>query len=83
MLMRLAALPVTFPLWAIRKVAEEAENEFYDQRKILAALAELSQLHEQGEIGPEEFARDKQVLVDRLREARARQAHDGGNDRGR
>lgn len=73
MLFRLAGLPVTFPLWVIHRVAEEAENEFYDERTIVSALAQLSQLHDQGEIDADVFERDKAVLVERLKEARARQ----------
>ena len=72
MLFQIAGLPVTFPLWTIHKVMEEAENEFYDERKILATLAELSQQHDQGEISEEEFTENKEILVDRLEEARAR-----------
>lgn len=73
MLFKLLGLPVTFPLWTVQKVMEEAENDFYDERKIMSALAELTQLHDQGEISTEEYSDNKTVLVDRLREARARQ----------
>lgn len=73
MLLRLAGLPVSFPLWVVQKVVEEAENEFYDERTIVSGLAELTQQRDQGEISEEAFARDKAILVDRLKEARARQ----------
>lgn len=73
MLFKLLGLPVTFPLWTVQKVMEEAEKDFYDERKIVSALAELTQMHDQGEIGTEEYSENKAVLVDRLREARARQ----------
>ncbi len=79
MLLRLLGLPVTFPLWTIQKVMEEAEKDFYDERKILSALAQLTQMHDQGEISTDEYADNKAVLVDRLREARARQQQQRGD----
>lgn len=79
MLLKLLGLPVTFPLWTVQKVMEEAEKDFYDERKIMSALAELTQMHDQGEISTEEYSDNKAVLVDRLREARARQQQKRGN----
>lgn len=73
MLFKLLGLPVTFPLWTVQKVMAEAEKDFYDERKIMSALAELTQMHDQGEISTEEYSENKAVLVDRLRESRARQ----------
>ncbi|MFF8828276.1 gas vesicle protein GvpG [Streptomyces sp. NPDC015131] len=66
---------VTLPLapvrgfgWVIQRVTEAAEEEYYDARPVVAALAELEKQLTSGEIDQETFDRREDELLDRLEE---------------
>jgi hypothetical protein len=75
MLFKLLGLPVTLPAagikWVFKTVAEQAENEYYDDGPVKEALLLLNMQLEEGEITEEEFAEQEAVLFQRLREIRA------------
>ncbi len=70
MLFQILALPVSFPLWVVRRVRDEAEARYYDEKAILFRIVEITNLREQGAMDEEEFAAEKKLLVTRLKEAR-------------
>ena len=74
LLLKLITLPVTGPLdatvWAARKIAERAENVYYDDVPIRVALQELELRLELGEIDEESFEAEEAGLLVRLQEIR-------------
>lgn len=73
-LLDLLTLPVSGPikgvLWVARKVAEQAEKEFYDEDAVRGKLLELELRYDLGEISEEEYNTLEEVLMERLREIR-------------
>jgi hypothetical protein len=74
LLFKLLTLPVTGPLdatvWAARKIAEQAENVYYDDIPIRIALQELELRLDLGEIDEETFEAEEAELLVRLQEIR-------------
>ncbi|GAA3371579.1 hypothetical protein GCM10020367_22820 [Streptomyces sannanensis] len=56
--------------WAVKRVAEIAEWEHYDARRVARRLAELEQKVSAGRIGQEEHKRREAELLGRLEEIR-------------
>ncbi|GAB2608951.1 gas vesicle protein GvpG [Streptomyces capparidis] len=80
-LLLLPAAPVRCAGWVIRQVVETAEREYYDPAAITRELRALEEDLVQGRIGEEEFDRREDELLDRLDEARRRQAPPGRSTR--
>jgi hypothetical protein len=72
LLSALLTFPVSAPLWVVQQIAEEAERRLYDEGAIRAQLTALELAFEDGEITEEELETAEDLLLDRLREARAR-----------
>jgi hypothetical protein len=66
--------PVKGIVWIAEKVTEQAEKELYDEDKLRGQLMELELRYDLGEIGEEEYLAAEEVLLERLRVARERQA---------
>jgi len=78
LLIKLLAFPVMGPVkglvWIAEKIAEQAENELYDPDKVRGKLIELELRLDLGEITEEEYLQGEEILLDRLRIIRERQA---------
>jgi Gas vesicle protein G len=72
-LLTLPLAPVRGVVWIVEKVAEAAEAEMYDEKKIHRQINELEIALEMGEIDEAQFVATEEVLLDRLDIARARQ----------
>jgi hypothetical protein len=74
LLLKLLTFPVMGPLdatvWAARKIAERAENVYYDDMPIRVALQELELRLDLGEISEEAFEAEEALLLVRLQEVR-------------
>jgi len=74
LLFKLITFPVMGPLdvtvWAARKIAERAENVYYDDMPIRVALQELELRLDLGEIDEETFEAEESLLLVRLQEVR-------------
>ena len=74
LLLKLLTFPVMGPLdatvWAARKIAERAENVYYDDMPIREALQELELRLDLGEISEEAFEAEEALLLVRLQEVR-------------
>jgi len=64
------SLPVDAALWTARKLAERAEEVYYDDAPIRAALLELEMKLDLGEIDEETFEQEETQLLQRLKEVR-------------
>ncbi|MFE1804628.1 gas vesicle protein GvpG [Streptomyces sp. NPDC059533] len=60
--------PVRAVVWVAQRVADRAEEEYYDPAPVWAALAELEARLRRGEIDQETFDRAEDELLDRLDE---------------
>ncbi|MFF7296148.1 gas vesicle protein GvpG [Streptomyces sp. NPDC008265] len=60
--------PVRAVVWAAQRVAEEAENEYYDPAPVWHELAELERSLRAGEIDEDTFDQCEDQLLDRLAE---------------
>ncbi len=73
-LLKLVTLPLTGPIdaawWTAKKLAERAEEVYYDDAPIRAALLDLELRLELGEIDEEAFEAEETVLLSRLNEIR-------------
>ncbi|MFE2009971.1 gas vesicle protein GvpG [Streptomyces sp. NPDC059491] len=76
-LFTLPLAPVRTVVWAARRVADQAEAEYYDPAPVMARLAELERLLVSGEIDQETFDREEDLLLDRLEEIDRHVAGDG------
>ncbi|MBL7201510.1 MAG: gas vesicle protein GvpG [Anaerolineae bacterium] len=78
LLLKLLAFPVMGPVkglvWIAEKIAEQAENELYDPDKVRGKLIEFELRLDLGEITEEEYLQAEEILLDRLRIIRERQA---------
>lgn len=63
--------PVRMVAWAAERVAEQAEDEYYDPAPIWQELAALAEERDRGEIDQESFDRREDELLDRLAEIEA------------
>ena len=76
MLLKLLALPVTLPAagikFCLQQVLNAAEAELNDDAAVREALLLLSLKLEEGEISETDFVAEEAVLMQRLREIRAR-----------
>jgi len=74
MLLRLLTLPLSAPietaLWAAKKISERAEDVYYDETTVQAALLELELRLELGEIDEESFEAEESQLLTHLKEIR-------------
>ena len=72
LLWKLLTLPVTGPidaaLWTARQIAERAEDVYYDDKAIRAALMELELKYDLGEIDLESFEAEETALMIRRQE---------------
>jgi Gas vesicle protein G len=69
-LLTLPLAPVRGTVWLAEQIRDQAEQEFYDERKIQAQLMEIAAAREAGEISEEEAARAEDALLERLIAAR-------------
>lgn len=75
MIGRLLTLPVTGPArggwWVLERIVRAAEDELYDEERIVARIRGLAADLEAGRITEQEHARAEEALLERLVEARA------------
>ena len=64
------SVPMDAALWTARKLAERAEDVYYDDAPIRAALMELEMKLDLGEIDEEAFEQEETQLLQRLKEVR-------------
>ncbi|MET9430595.1 MULTISPECIES: gas vesicle protein GvpG [unclassified Streptomyces] len=69
-LLTLPLAPVRGVGWVVRRVADAAEQEYYDEGPVIRALAELERELLSGGIDQETFDRREDELLDRLDEIR-------------
>ena len=74
LLLKLLTAPVTAPLegafWTAKKIAERAEEVYYDAAPVQAALLELELRYDLGEIDEETYEAEETLLLARLNEIR-------------
>jgi hypothetical protein len=78
-ILTLPLAPVRGVAWVAEKVAEQAESELYDEKRIMVELAELERAKNAGEIDEEQFNRYVDELLERLEIGRQLQLERGGN----
>ncbi len=66
--------PIKGVMWIAEKVDEQVEKELYDGDKVRGQLMELELRLDLGEISEEEYLEAEEVLLERLRVIRERQA---------
>ena len=71
-LLTLPLAPVRGVAGVAEQVAEQAENELYDESRITAELARLEDAHAAGEIGDGQLEAGTDELLERLAIARRR-----------
>ncbi|MER5808795.1 gas vesicle protein GvpG [Streptomyces sp. NPDC002033] len=64
----LPVAPVRAVVWAAQRVAEQAEDEYYDPAPVWRELADLDRRLTSGEIDQDTFDRYEDQLLDRLME---------------
>lgn len=69
-ILTLPLAPVRGVAWVAEKVAEQAEQELYDENRILRELSELEAAHDRGELSDERFDADVELLLERLQVGR-------------
>jgi hypothetical protein len=78
LLLKLLALPVSGPIegviWIADKIAEQADQEMYNEDAVRGQLMELELRLDMGEISEQEFEESETALLDHLRVIRERQA---------
>jgi hypothetical protein len=74
-ILRLLALPVTGPAragwWLLEQILAAAEDDLYDEDRIVARIRALADEFEAGNITEEEHAFAEEALLEQLVEARA------------
>ena len=73
-LLTLPLAPVRGTIWLAEQLTEAAENELYDEKKILRELMDLEMQEAEGIVAPEERRLREDDLLERLSVARQRQA---------
>jgi hypothetical protein len=79
-LLTLPLAPVRGTIWLAEQLTEAAENELYDEKRILRELMELEMQEAEGALAPEERTLREDDLLERLTIARQRQALASGRD---
>ncbi len=69
-LLTLPLAPVRGVAWVAEQVADQAEQEMYDEGKIMRELAAVELAHDAGEISEDELATRVDALLERLEEGR-------------
>ncbi|MBS1165404.1 MAG: hypothetical protein H6R00_1429 [Proteobacteria bacterium] len=64
--------PMKGLLWLAQVIAEQAERTLYDEDVIRAALLDLEEALEAGEIDEAEYEEQEEILLERLKTARER-----------
>ena len=73
-LLTLPLAPVRGTIWLAEQLAEVAENELYDEKKIMRELMDLEMQEADGLLSPEERLLREDDLLERLEIAREREA---------
>ncbi|MFB6619996.1 gas vesicle protein GvpG [Streptomyces sp. NPDC056367] len=60
--------PVRAVVWVAERIADQAEEQYYDPAPVWAALADLEGRLQRGEIDQDTFDRAEDELLDRLQE---------------
>ncbi|MBL7183578.1 MAG: gas vesicle protein GvpG [Anaerolineae bacterium] len=66
--------PIKGVVWIAEKVNEQVEKELYDEDAVRGKLMELELRLDLGEISEEEYTEAEEVLLERIRIIRERQA---------
>ena len=69
-LLTLPLAPVRGVAWVAEQVADQAEQELYDEGRIMRELAAVELAHDAGEIDDEQLAEQVDGLLERLEEGR-------------
>jgi hypothetical protein len=69
-LLTLPLAPVRGVAWVAEQVADQAEQELYDEGKIMRELAAVELAHDAGEIDDDTLAERVDLLLERLEEGR-------------
>ena len=69
-LLTLPLAPVRGVAWVAEQVADQAEQELYDEGRIMRELAAVELAHDAGEIDDEQLAEQVDALLERLEEGR-------------
>ena len=76
MLLNLLTAPLLAPVqgvtWIAEKLAEQADNELYNEGAVRGQLMELELRLDMGEISEDEFMAVEEALLERLKMIRAR-----------
>lgn len=64
--------PLKGVLWLARVIAEQAERTLYDEDVIRASLLDLERQLDAGQISEEDYDKQEEILLDRLKIARER-----------
>lgn len=74
LLLKILTFPISGPiagaLWSAQKLAERAEEVYYDDAPLKSALMELELRLDLGEIDEETFEAEETVILSRLNEIR-------------
>jgi len=70
-LLTLPLAPVRGTMWIAERLQEQAESELYDESSIRAALQELDEARERGELDEEEIGAVEEELIQQLMAIRA------------
>jgi gas vesicle protein GvpG len=73
-LLTLPLAPVRGTIWLAEQLAEAAENELYDEKRILRELMDLEMQEAEGTLAPEERRLREDELLERLSAAKQRAA---------
>jgi hypothetical protein len=80
-LLTLPLAPVRGVAWVAEQISDQAEQELYDEGRIMRELAAVELAHDAGEIDDEQLAEQVDGLLERLEEGRRirewRAMHDG------
>lgn len=79
-ILTLPLAPVRGVAWVSEKVAEQAEEELYDENRIMRELAELEMAKDRGEVGEQEFEQGVDQLLERLEVGRQLRLEREGRD---
>jgi uncharacterized membrane protein len=64
--------PLKGLLWLARVIADQAERTLYDESVLRAALLELEERFDAGEISEADYEKEEEILLARLKIARER-----------
>ena len=80
-LLTLPLAPVRGVAWVAEQVADQAEQELYDEGRIMREMAAVELAHDAGEIDDDTLEAHQDLLLQRLEEGRrireSRAMHDG------